>query len=178
MTPSSRNNQLRQIKAAGRAFFLDESGAYSEDLERACYMRLTGTTHCRCMTDAQLRQVGDYLARGTGHKPERKVALRPSSSSDLVARLEAFRRRPPPAGWNYHPLDIRMVWSRATGSDTAIPFAHLDSKAQTRLYRALVAIYARADRGASTRPARGTRARRAANAPAQAHPPAAASLPF
>lgn len=146
MTPTSRNAQLRQIKAAGRAFFLDESGAYSETLERACYLRLTGTTHCRCMTDAQLRQVGDYLARGTGHKPDRKVALRPSSSTDLVSRLEAFRARPAPRGWNLHPLDTKMVWNRATGGD-AVPFGHLDSAQQTRLHRALIAIYGRASRG-------------------------------
>lgn len=154
MTPESRNRQLRQIKAAGKEFFRDESGAYSEALEREAYCRLTGTTHCRCMTDAQLRQVGDYLARGTGHKPDKKVALRPSSSMDLVARLEAFDARPAPAGWRLHPLRTRLLWKRCTGLESAVPFAHLDTAQQNRLHRALIAIWNRAERPLSGTPRR------------------------
>lgn len=144
MTPASRNNQLRQIKAAARTLF-----ARDEEGERALYLRLTGTAYCRCMTDAQLRQVGDYLARASGHKPDKKVSLRPNSSLDLVARLEAFRARPAPAGWDYHPLDTRMLWRRATGSENAVPFAHLDRAQQSRLHRSLISIYKRADAAAS-----------------------------
>lgn len=82
MTGDARARQIRQIKVAARALF-----AADEAAERDCYAAITGVRSCRAMTDAQLRQVGDYLARATGHKPDRPIALRPSSSSALAARL-------------------------------------------------------------------------------------------
>ena len=136
MNPSSRSRQIRQIKAAGAAL-LDGD----EQAQRDLYEKLTGVRSCTAMTDAQLRQVGDYLARATGHKPDKRVAFRASSSVDLAERLREFERREAPPGWKMNPLRTRMLWKRCTGSDSAVPFEHLTSAQQSRLFRAVKAIY-------------------------------------
>ncbi|MBX3352127.1 MAG: hypothetical protein KF684_04280 [Phycisphaeraceae bacterium] len=136
MIRESRNNQLRQIKAASRVLFDTDEAAM-----RACYLQVTGVERCRDMTDAQLRQLGDYMARATGHKPGRKVALRTSCSLDLADRLAKASSWPVPTGWRHHPLWTRKVWRTHTGRDTAVPFEHLDTGDQLRLYKATLAIY-------------------------------------
>ena len=136
MKKDARVRQLQQIKIASRRLFRDD-----EDAMRDCYESVTGRRFCRAMTDAQLRQLGDYLARATGHKPGRRFALRQGSSLDLAARLRDYERREPPAGWRLNPLATRKIWRETLGRDEAVPFEHLDSREQSALFRRLKAIY-------------------------------------
>lgn len=136
MIRESRNAQLRQIKAASRVLFEADEAAM-----RACYAQVTGVERCRDMTDAQLRQLGDYMARATGHKPDRKVALRTHCSLDLARLLGVAASWPVPTGWRHHPLWTRKVWRTHTGRSEAVPFEHLDLGDQLRLYKAVLAIY-------------------------------------
>lgn len=145
MTPASRAAQLRQIKAAARALFDGDEAA-----ERDCYAAITGLRYCRAMSAAQLRQVGDYLARATGHKPDRPIAFRPSSSADLASRLDALAAAPPPGTWRINPLRTERLFRAQTGLDPC-PFAHLGSDQQAALYRAALTIWRRA--GAEIPPA-------------------------
>jgi len=132
----ARIRQIVQIKAASRRLF----GA-DEDAMRDCYQSVTGVRFVRTMTDAQLRQLGDYLARATGHKPGRPFALRPGSSLDLARELAEYADREPPRGWRINPLKTLMLWRQTLGLAEAVPFAHLDSNQQTRLFRRVKAIY-------------------------------------
>lgn len=130
MNRDARNRQLRQIKAAGRSIFRGDEAA-----ERDCYESLTGKRSCRLMTDAELRQVGDYLARASGHKPDKPVTFAPSSSRDLALVLADYQRRDPPPGWRLNPLRTRKVWRQTLGLESSVPFEHLTSAQQDRLHR-------------------------------------------
>jgi hypothetical protein len=136
MLKVARTNQIRQIKAASRALFGDD-----EQAMRDCYEQVTSERSCSAMTDAQLRQLGDYLAKATGHNSTRKIALRPNCSIDLAERLERAAGWPVPTGWRLHPLGTRKVWLTHTGRRDACPFEHLDLGDQLRLYKAVLAIY-------------------------------------
>lgn len=136
MLKASRNAQIGQIKAASKALFGDDEGAM-----RDCYAQVTGVRACREMTDGQLRQLGDYLAKATGHNSTRKIALRPNCSLDLAERLGRAAQWPTPNGWRLHPLGTRKVWLTHTGRRDACPFEHLDMGDQLRLYKAVLAIY-------------------------------------
>lgn len=138
MLKAARNAQIRQIKAASRALFGDD-----EQAMRACYQQVTSERSCSAMTDAQLRQLGDYLAKATGHKSDRRIALRPNCSLDLAERLDRARGWPIPTGWRLHPLGTRKVWLTHTGRRDACAFEHLDLGDQLRLYKAVLAIYRR-----------------------------------
>lgn len=176
MLKASRTNQIRQIKAASRALFGDD-----EQAMRDCYEQVVSARSCSAMTDAQLRQLGDYLAKATGHKSDRKVALRPNCSLDLAERLERAAAWPVPNGWRLHPLGTRKVWLTHTGRRDACAFEHLDLGDQLRLYRAVLAIYRKCG---TPRPAEEGELRRAlggsegeGTAPKAARKPRAAKAP-
>lgn len=129
MKADARKRQIIQIKAASRTVFGDD-----DDAARDCYESITGRRSCREMTDAQLRQVGDYLAKASGHKPDRPISLRPNSSSDLARVLSDFAAKAPPRGWRLNPLQTTIPWKHI-GLDHPVPFAHLDRDQQDRLHR-------------------------------------------
>ncbi len=137
MTPDTRNRQIRMIKAAGRTIFKGD-----EDAERDLYETITRKRRCSEMTDAELRQVGDYLARATGYQPERRVSFRSCSSADLAHRLDQIAAAPAPGTWRINPLRTTAFFRQHTGADLC-PHAHLDSAQQSRLYRAAIAVWRR-----------------------------------
>jgi len=130
MNRAARSRQIRQIKAAARTLFRADEAA-----ERDCYEQVTGARSCRAMTGAQLRQLGDYLARASGHKPGRPIHLAPDSSRDLALILRDYERREPPPGWRINPLKARAIWRRLLGMDRPAPFEHLETAQQDRLHR-------------------------------------------
>jgi len=154
MNAAARSRQIRQVKAAARALWDGDEAA-----ERDTYEALTGLRRVSEMSDAQLCQVGDYMAAATGRRPTSgagPVPLRPNSSGHLSGRLARYAALPAPGGWKLNPLTVAAFWRRQ-GVDGPRPWAHLDRAEQHKLHRAAVAMWGpleAAERAASNASAR------------------------
>jgi len=136
MNKAARSRQIRQIKAASASMFDGD-----EDAMRDCYEQVTGQRFCRDMADAELRQLGNYLAKATGHKPQRKVTLRPGGSLDLAEMLAKYAGREPPGTWRENPLKLDFFYRRVLGRSRPASFEHLTRAEQDKLHRACRKIW-------------------------------------